>query len=145
MLGGEYKHNLDAKNRIFVPAKLREELGETFIIAKATREPCLKMYSQEGWKEYLAPLLNDAKKLAEKKLADRIVRYLHASMVQVTPDSQGRVILTPGLLEYAGIEKEAVIVGGGDFAVIWSAEAYDAQKKSVNPEELRKILEGLGL
>ena len=145
MLGGEYKHNLDAKNRIFVPAKLREELGETFIIAKATREPCLKMYSQEGWKEYLAPLLNDAKKLAEKKLADRIVRYLHASMVQVTPDSQGRVVLPPELVGHAKIEKNVTIVGCYDHAELWSEAEYNAMKAEEDVEKLLDQLEALGL
>lgn len=145
MLGGEYKHNLDTKNRIFVPAKLREELGETFIIAKATREPCLKMYSQEGWREYLAPLLNDAKKLSEKKLADRIIRYLHASMVQVTPDSQGRVVLPPELVGHAKIEKNVTIVGCYDHAELWSEAEYNAMKADEDVEKLLDQLEALGL
>ena len=145
MLGGEYKHNLDTKNRIFVPAKLREELGETFIIAKATREPCLKMYSQEGWRECLAPLLNDAKKLSEKKLADRIIRYLHASMVQVTPDSQGRVVLPPELVGHAKIEKNVTIVGCYDHAELWSEAEYNAMKADEDVEKLLDQLEALGL
>ena len=52
MLTGEFRHSLDAKNRIFMPAKLREELGETCMIARAIREKCLKVYSLEGWAAY---------------------------------------------------------------------------------------------
>ncbi|MBQ4274316.1 MAG: division/cell wall cluster transcriptional repressor MraZ, partial [Clostridia bacterium] len=86
MFGGEYRHNKDSKNRVFMPAKLREELGETFVIAKDIREKCLKVYSLAGWEEYIAPLKEQNRKLSEK-----ILRFLHASLAQVTPDSQGRV------------------------------------------------------
>ena len=62
-----------------------------------------------------------------------------------SPDSQGRGVLTPALLEYAGIGKEAVIVGCADYAEIWAADKYDAEMNTVNPEELRSALEALGL
>ena len=84
MLGGEYRHSLDAKNRIFIPAKLREELGETLVVAKDIREKCLKVYSLEGWQEYIKPLMEQKRRLSEK-----IVRFLHSSMAQVEPDGQG--------------------------------------------------------
>ena len=86
MFGGEYRHSKDSKNRVFMPAKLREELGETFVIAKDIREACLKVYSLSGWEEYIAPL-----KAQNRKLSEKILRFLHASLTQVTPDSQGRV------------------------------------------------------
>lgn len=103
------------------------------------------MYSQEGWREYLAPLLNDAKKLSEKKLADRIIRYLHASMVQVTPDSQGRVVLPPELVGHAKIEKNVTIVGCYDHAELWSEAEYNAMKADEDVEKLLDQLEALGL
>ena len=56
MLTGEFRPTLDQKNRIFVPSKLREELGETFMIVRDIREKCLKMYSLDGWAEYIAPI-----------------------------------------------------------------------------------------
>ena len=52
MLGGEFRHNLDPKNRIFIPSKLREELGSSFVIAKSLREKCLVAYSLEEWDKY---------------------------------------------------------------------------------------------
>ncbi len=140
VLTGVYRHGVDPKKRLFIPAKQREELGSSFMIVRDFRSPRLKMYSMEKWEEYIAPI-----RQLERKVAEATMLFLHEEAIVAEPDSQGRVILTPALLEYAGIEKDAVIVGGGDFAVIWSAEAYDAQKKSVDPDELRKILEGLGL
>ena len=140
MLGGEYRHGLDAKNRIFIPAKLRDDLGETFVIAKDIREKCLKIYSLEGWENYIAPLKEQKRKLSEK-----IMRFLHASLSQVTPDSQGRVVLPPELVEYAAIDRNAVIVGCGDYAEVWAESAYDALKDEVDLEEMISELEELGL
>ena len=140
MLGGEYRHGLDAKNRIFIPAKLRDELGATFVIAKDIREKCLKIYSLAGWEAYIEPLRDQKRKLSEK-----IMRFLHASMAQATPDSQGRVVLPAELVEHAGIEKETVIVGCGDYAEIWSEQAYDQLKSEIDIAELIDELEELGL
>lgn len=140
MLGGEYRHGLDAKNRIFIPAKLREELGATFVIAKDIREKCLKVYSLAGWEAYIAPLREQKRKLSEK-----IMRFLHASMAQATPDSQGRVVLPVELVEYAEIEKETVIVGCGDYAEIWAESVYDQLKSEIDVAELIDELEELGL
>ena len=140
MLGGEYRHNLDAKNRIFIPAKLREDLGDTLVIAKDIREKCLKVYSLEGWEEYIKPLREQ-----KRKLSERIVRILHASLTQVTPDTQGRVVLPPELISHAGLEKNVVIVGCCDYAEIWSESAYSALKESEDLSEILAELEELGL
>ena len=140
MLGGEYRHNLDAKNRIFVPAKLREDLGDSFVIAKDIRESCLKMYSIDGWEEYIRPLREQKRKLSEK-----ILRYLRASLVQVTPDSQGRVVLPPELLEHAQIEKSVVIVGCCDYAEIWAEAGYAKLKEEEDVTLMLEELEELGL
>ena len=140
MLTGEFRHSLDAKNRIFMPAKLREELGETFMIARDIREKCLKVYSLEGWAAYTAPI-----KEQPRQLAEQVMRLLHRSAAQVTPDSQGRVLLPPMLVEYAEIEKNAVVVGCSDYAEIWAAETYDAAMSEEDPEALCAALEALGL
>lgn len=140
MLGGEYRHNLDPKNRIFIPAKLREELGVTFVVAKDIREKCLKVYSLEGWEKYIAPLREQQRKLSEK-----ILRYLHASLAQVVPDSQGRIVLPPDLVRYAEIEKNVVIVGCCDYAEIWAESNYEHLKEEEDISEMLSELEALGL
>ena len=140
MFGGEYRHNKDSKNRVFMPAKLREELGETFVIAKDIREKCLKVYSLEGWEEYIAPL-----KAQNRKLSEKILRFLHASLAQVTPDSQGRVVIPQELVEYAAIERNIVVVGCGEYAEIWAESTYDENKAEIDLSKLIDELEELGL
>lgn len=140
MLGGEYRHGLDAKNRVFIPAKLREELGQTFIVAKDLREKCLKVYSQAEWDRYLAPIKNQ-----ERRLAERVLRFLSASMTQVTPDSQGRILLPKDLVQYAEIGRDVVVVGCYDYAEIWAEESYNKLKENEDVEEMIRELESFGL
>ena len=140
VFGGEYRHTLDSKNRIFIPAKLREELGETFVVAKDVREKCLKVYSLQGWEEYIAPL-----RAQKRKLSERIIRFLHSSLVQVTPDSQGRIVLPPDLVAHAEMVRDAVVVGCCDYAEIWAEEKYEALKAEEDISEMLAELEELGL
>ncbi len=140
MFGGEFRHGLDTKNRIFIPAKLREDLGETFVVAKDIREKCIKVYSLSGWEEYLAPIREQNRKLKEK-----VLRHLNSSMVQVSPDTQGRITLPKELVEHAQIGKSAVVVGCCDYAEIWAEEIYDQMKAEEDISELLAELEALGL
>ncbi len=140
MLTGEYKHSIDPKKRLFIPAKQREELGSSFMIVRDLRGPRLKIYSIEAWEAFLEPIRKQ-----ERKLAEATMRFLHRDAVLAEPDAQGRVMLSPGLVEYAGIIKEAVIVGCGDYAEIWAAEAYDVALDEEDPESLCAALEALGL
>ena len=140
MFTGEFEHSVDSKNRIFVPAKFREELGESCIVVRDIRGPLLKLYSLTEWENYLAPI-----KAQERKIAEKALRYLHRNAAQVSPDSQGRVILSPSLLAYAEIKKEAVIVGCSDYCEIWSADNYRAEIEGEDAEEIRAELERLGL
>ncbi len=140
MLGGEFRHTLDPKNRIFIPAKLREDLGEPFVIAKDIREKCLKVYSLAGWENYINPIREK-----NRTLYEAVFRFLHATLAQVTPDSQGRVTLPPELVEHAKIEKTAVVVGCGDYAEIWSESLYEDMKSNADISELIRQLEALGL
>ena len=140
MFGGDYRHSLDSKNRIFIPSKLREDLGATFVVAKDIRTTCLKVYSLEGWEAYLEPILKQ-----NRSLKERVLRHLSASMVQVSPDSQGRITLPRELADYAEIESSAVVVGCFDYAEIWAEEAYDRMKSEENVGELLAELESLGL
>ena len=140
MLTGEFRPSLDTKNRIFVPSKLRDELGETFIIARDIREKCLKMYSLEGWSAYIAPI-----KAQRRELVEQVMRLLHSTAVQVTPDSQGRILLPAGLVSFAEIEKNVVVVGCCDYAEIWAEANYDKVINNIDDEALRRALEELGL
>ena len=140
MFTGEYEHIVDSKNRIFVPVKFREELGETFIVARDSRKSILKVCSLVEWENYLAPI-----KAQERKVAEEALRYLHRNAAQVSPDSQGRILIPTSLLGYAEIEREAIFVGCSDYCEIWSAEKYKAEVSAEDPEDIREKLERLGL
>ena len=140
MLSGEYKHNLDPKNRIFIPAKHREELGESFVVAKSIREKCLRVYSNEEWAAYIKPITS-----LDGKDKDRIIRALSRNAAQVMPDSQGRIVLTPDLIGYAEITKNAVIVGCGGYAEIWSDVNYAAMVEDEDLTSMKVLLESVGL
>ena len=140
MFTGEYEHNVDAKNRIFVPARFRDELGETFMVARDLRGARLKMFSLEGWQNYIAPIMEQERKISEKAL-----RYLHRNAMQVSPDSQGRILLSRELLDYAQISKSAVIVGCSSYAEIWSSENWRAELDSEDNDEISRELERFGL
>lgn len=140
MLSGEYKHNLDPKNRLFIPAKHREELGESFVVAKSIREKCLRVYSMEEWKDYIRPI-----EALDGKDKERIVRALSRNAAQVSPDAQGRIVLTPDLIGYAEIVKNAVVVGCGKYAEIWSEANYTAMVDEEDLVSMKELLESYGL
>jgi MraZ protein len=140
MLTGEYKHGLDPKKRLFIPAKHREELGPSFVIVRDIRESCLKIHSLESWQAFVAPI-----KAMKRADSEKILRFLYRDAITAEPDSQGRVILNSTLIEHAKITKDAVVVGCGDYAEIWSAEEYDRIVGGEDTDELRAALEALGL
>ena len=140
MLFGEYRHSLDPKNRIFIPAKHRDELGEEFVVVKSIRERCLRVYAKQEWEAYIEQI----KKL-DGRDKDRIIRALNRNGAQVSPDSQGRIVLTPDLIAHAEIAKNAVIVGCGDYAEIWSDSNYAAMVDEEDLDSLKDIMESFGL
>ena len=140
MLSGAFKHVLDSKNRIFVPAGFREDLGESFIVTRSFRGNFLCFYSKRSWEDYIAPL-----KAAPRKTSEDTLRFLYRTAAEVTPDAQGRILLPQPLVSYAGIEKIAYIVGVGDYGEIWSESDYLFKTEHENVEKMREELELLGL
>lgn len=138
MLYGRYQHNIDAKGRIFVPAKLREKLGDSFIAA-AVMDHCVSLYSMEEWDKL-------QQGLAEMPMtkARKLQRYLSANASDVQVDAQGRILLPKHLLEYAGLEKEALVVGAGNRAEIWNPAGYEEDSGSMTSEEVEAAFMELG-
>ena len=98
MLMGKFTHNLDAKNRLFIPAKHRDQLGETFVITRNI-DKCLSVFSMEEWEKY-----TDKLEQLPSTQAREIARFIYSNAADVQPDSQGRVLIPAELLAYAGIE-----------------------------------------
>ena len=140
MLSGEFRHILDTKNRLFIPAKHREELGESFMIVRSIRENCLQVYSMEEWEKYIEPI-----KKMDRKDSERILRTLHRNAVNVSADTQGRVTLSTSLIEHAQITKCAVVVCCGTYAEIWSEEIYEKALEEEDLEDIKSVLESFGL
>ena len=140
MLSGEFKHTLDPKKRLFIPAKHREELGESFMVARSIRDNCLKVYSMTEWDKYIEPILK-----MDRKDSEVILRTLHRNAAQVAPDAQGRIILPVSLIEHAKIVKGAVVVGCGTYAEIWAEEEYELTVADENLDDIKSVLESFGL
>ncbi len=128
MFMGEYTHNIDAKGRAIVPAKLREELGSKFIITKEI-DNCLSLYTLDDW-NILVEKLNKLPTTNRKALAFK--RFKLASAYECEPDGNGRIMIPQSLREYAGITKEIVTTGNGDKVEIWDKAKYDAYYSQYN-------------
>lgn len=122
MLIGTYEHTVDAKGRLFVPARLRADLGEAFIGTKGVGS-CLFVFSPEEWEKLAArlrqvPLTNTA--------GQGFVRMLFANAFECLPDKQGRILIPKPLREKTGLAHEAVITGVLTRAEIWPKAAWDS-------------------
>ena len=135
---GTYEHSIDAKGRLFIPAKLREELGVTFYLAMGVDE-CLAIYPQETWNRF-------TEKFASLPMSQSAaMRPLFATASKCELDSPGRFVSPQKLRKYAGLEKDAVIIGVNDRAEIWSAETWNArEEEEMTPEKMKACLAALG-
>ncbi len=135
---GTYEHGLDAKGRLFIPAKLREELGVTFHLSMGI-DSCLAIYPQSTWEKF-------TEKFASLPMSQsKSMRRFFASAVKCELDSQGRIVIPQKLRAYANLEKDTVIIGVHDRAEIWSAESWYAQEEEeMTPEMMAACMEELG-
>ena len=140
---GKYPAKLDDKNRLFVPAKLREELGSVFYVTYGFNgsHKCLTAYTEEDWK-VLTENFNKLS-IAQRSGATSLI-FINAA--ECNPDKQFRFSLTQNLLNYAGIERDVLIVGRAGQAEIWDAAEYEAfEAENLSPEKLLASLEAIGL
>ena len=135
---GTNEHSIDAKGRLFIPAKLREELGVSFHLAMGV-DSCLAIYPQETWDRF-------TEKFASLPMSQsKAMRPLFANASKCELDSQGRIVVPQKLRKYAGLEKDVVIIGVNDRAEIWSADVWNAQEEEeMTPEKMSACMEALG-
>ena len=126
MLIGEYHHNIDEKGRLIIPAKFREEIGESFVVTKGL-DGCLFVYSLVEW---------------AKKDSRVFSRFFLASATVCEFDRQGRINLMNSLTLYAGLKKECAIIGVNDRLEIWDLDKFNNLMKE-NEKELDEISENL--
>lgn len=142
MFIGEYQHALDSKNRIVVPAKLREGLGNKFVITKGL-DGCLYAYPLEEWrileeKLKTLPLTN--------KDARSFVRFFFSGACEVEVDKQSRGLIPQNLKEYACIEKDIVSIGVLSRVEIWSKEKWiEYNESSIDFDSIAEKMNDLGI
>lgn len=143
MFLGEYQHCLDNKGRITVPARFREELGETFIVTKGL-DNCLFVYSLPEWKT-----VEDNLKTLPFTRGDvrAFVRFFFSGACECETDKQGRILLPLSLREYAKIDKDVVIIGVGTRVEVWAQEYWEEYSKQAGAsyEEISEKLVELGI
>ena len=128
MLIGEYEHSLDVKGRLIMPAKLREDIGEKFIITKGL-DGCLFGFSLSEWTNFEEKL--KSLPLTNKNARD-FVRFFLSGAVECEIDKQGRFLVASNLREYASMEKEVVIIGVGTRIEFWSKDKWNQYNSSDN-------------
>lgn len=128
MLMGEYVHLIDKKGRVNVPARMREELGDKFFVARGT-ENCLFIYPDREWAVLAAKL----RKLPSSKAEVRnFLRLFYAGAAEVELDRQGRVLIPPLLREHASLQKEVIFIGVSNRAELWSKEKWNEYSKELD-------------
>ncbi len=121
MFMGEYRHSLDSKNRLSVPVKLRAELGNEFIMCRGI-DKCVMIFPEEQWERFVA-------KLDDFGVMDGRVfnRYFFSGAQSVSMDSQGRALVPQVYRDFAGLDKDVVLVGNNKHLELWDQAAWDEQ------------------
>jgi len=140
---GKFAAKLDEKNRLFVPAKLRVELGADFFVTLGVNcgHRCLTVYTDTDWQT----LVNNYNQIpiSQRGAATSLI-FMNAT--ECEPDKQFRFTLTQNLLDYAGITRDVMIVGRAGQAEIWDAAEFAAfETENLTPEKLLASLEAIGL
>ena len=141
MFMGQYNHTIDIKGRLIIPSKFRERLGEEFVVTKGM-DGCLFVYANEDWSAFeqkltSLPLIN--------KEARKFARFFLAGASQVEVDKQGRILIASNLREFAGLDKDVVLVGVGSRIEIWSLEKWENMDFDDDMDDISAAMESLGL
>ena len=141
MLMGEFEHTLDTKGRISMPAKLRKDMGDAFILTKGL-DGCLFAFSSEEW-------LNFETKLKSLPLSDKnarnFVRFFLAGATECEIDKQGRFLIPSNLRQAANLEKDAVIIGVGTRLEIWNKSTWKSKYEEISADEIAENMTMLGI
>ena len=140
MFMGTYEHGLDAKGRVIIPAKLREDLGESFVVTLGL-DGCLFAYPMNEWEGFIEKL----KELPGTKEARMLQRHFLANAAPCELDKQGRALIPAKLREYAGLAKETVFGGVLSKIEIWSKERWNENDDYDNIDDIAEHMSEFGL
>ncbi len=142
MLIGEYYHNIDTKGRLILPSKFRSELGDRFIVTKGF-DGCLYGYSVAEWN-----LIEEKIKtlpLVTGKDARNFTRFFFSSAIECEIDSQGRILISQNLREFALLQIEFVIIGVSSRIEIWSKDKWNEYTASQDSDDIAEKMSFLGI
>jgi MraZ protein len=139
---GEYRHTVDDKGRIAVPAKFRAQLGAGAVVSRWL-DACLAIHTQGGWDALAAKV---AALPITDQTARRFQRLIFAGAAEVDLDRQGRILLPAYLRDHIGLGGEAVVVGSRDHAEIWVPSTWETYAQGLeDADELAEAFQGLGI
>ncbi len=121
MFMGEYQHNIDSKGRLFIPARFREGLGDSFVVTKGL-DGCLFAYPRSEW-EVLEQKLKSLP--FTKGDARAFVRFFFSGAAICEVDKQGRILIPVNLREFAQLEKDAIVIGVSTRVEIWAKGQWE--------------------
>ena len=128
---GEYDHTIDDKNRLFIPAKFREALGDKFYVCKGFFEDCLYVFSSDEFDKYISHFVEEGP-YTDRKIS-QLQREFTANSTDASLDKQGRLVISQKLYDKAKLEKDIMIVGAITRLEIWSKTVR--QKDALTPEK----------
>jgi MraZ protein len=128
MLLGEYEHTLDDKNRLTLPAKVRQALGGGVVVTRGM-DGCLFVFTRKGWDEFVGARLEGLNPFSRE--ARQMSRFMFAGATETEVDKQGRIMLPPALIEHAVLGRDVVVAGVRDHVEIWDRAAWRKQLKEV--------------
>ena len=137
MFMGEYHHSIDAKGRIIIPSKVRDGLGENFIVTRGL-DGCLFLYPKLEWDKKIEKF----KELPDTKDKRQFMRIFLSGATICEYDKQGRINIPNPLIEFAKLEKDCIIIGVDEKLEIWSKERWE-EFIANNEENLSEIADNL--
>ena len=137
MFRGTYYPSLDAKNRFFLPASFRDELGTDVVLFKSPDEDvkCLYLYTEERWEE----VSEGFKNLPANRAGRALERKLMANVTSAEVDKSGRITINQQFREYAGMEKELVILGVSHRIEIWAKEEWLKEQEAFDDYSVEEL------
>ena len=139
MFTGEYNHSIDAKGRVIVPSKFREQLGEEFVVTKGL-DGCLFVYPKTEW-EGIEEKFRGLPSNAETR---RFMRFFFAGAATCEVDKQGRILIPPNLREHADLQKDIVSAGVLSRVEIWNKDRWQESSNYDDMDEVAEHMAELG-
>lgn len=140
MFMGQYEHTIDAKGRTIIPARYREDLGNTFVVTRGL-DGCLYLYPLPAWQEFVDKLQHLPSNLKNRQ----IQRQFLSKAMEVALDKQGRILIPALLRDIANLEKDVVFVGMMNHVEIWDKARLEQENLAENEELLENAMDELDI